>query len=152
MRLTVVFAVAVVLATSAGSAGAQVQDPPAVAPAIADGSAQTALDAARARWKRVGPRSYSEEIRLTCCCVPLPRWVPIVVGGGVPTRATQRRTGELATVPRQFRLVQQAIDARLSGLTVRYGDRGQPTLIAFDPLDFVSDDEATYAFRRFTRR
>jgi Family of unknown function (DUF6174) len=39
-------------------------------PAIADGSLQHNLDAARHRWKAAGLRSYRYEIRRQCFCVP----------------------------------------------------------------------------------
>ena len=98
-------------AAAALPAGAQQGLPPATPdPSIADGSAQRALDKARARWNKLKIRDYDYEVIEICFC-PSTGWQVIKVRNGVPTKASQAKAGYLATVPRLFREVKRAIAA-----------------------------------------
>ncbi len=142
------------LAAGAVAAGAAVAEEPPVErkvdAGIVDGSAQKELDAARARWRKHGFRSYREEIDRSCFCPPDPPRV-VRVGGGRLLRPVTADVREVATVPRQFRVVQQAIDERVSGLAVRYGRRGNPVSVGVDPSEFIADEESYYTMRRLQR-
>jgi Family of unknown function (DUF6174) len=52
-------------------------------------------------------------------------------------------------VPRLLRVVQHAIDERVSGLSVRYNRRGIPRSISIDSSRAIADDERSYAVDRF---
>ena len=123
--------------------------PRPVAANITDGTAQDRLDAARARWRTKGFRSYSEQVDLSCFCGPTPPRI-VRVRGGRLGRPVASEIREVATVPRQFRLVQGAIDDRVSGLRVRYGRRGHPVSISIDPRADTADEESYYTMRRLT--
>ena len=120
-------------------------------PHIADGSAQAALDKARARWKALKIRSYDYEVRRTCFC-PISSWKVIKVRGGAPTKKSVATAEDLATVPRLHRVIQQAIDAKAHQLTVQYGARGVPTQISVDSIQYLADEEQYVSSRRFKRR
>jgi hypothetical protein len=120
-------------------------------PGIADGSAQRALDQARARWNRLKIRNYDYEVMVTCFC-PYTGWVRVQVRNTVPTTRSQAAAGELATVPRLFRQIQQAIDTPAHQLDVRYGARGVPVHVYSDPIQYAADDEHGFGIRRFKRR
>jgi Family of unknown function (DUF6174) len=123
--------------------------PDPVDPAIADGSAQQALDAARARWRATGLRSYRYRARRICFCAPrYTRAARIVVRRGHPADPPARLR-RVATVPRLLRRVQDAIDDRVASLTVRYGGRGVPHVIAVDVSRMIADEEYTFRVRRF---
>jgi len=133
-------------------AGAQTGLPPATPdPGIADGSAQRALDQARARWKRLKIRNYDYEVIQICFC-PSTGWQLIKVRNGVPTKRSQAAAGEIATVPRMFREIQELIDMKAHRLTVRYGARGVPAEVQSDPIQYAVDDEGGFDVRRFKRR
>lgn len=150
---------AVALAAAAAPAAAQrTTDPPADPtdgpdPGIVNGSAQRALDAARARWSASGTRSYRMRIGLRCFCPP-PR-------GGSPTVRVRagRSVGKVpstvrpyATVPRQFARVQEAIDARVAQLTVAYATgTGRPTSFYVDRDRRIADEELGVDADRFRR-
>lgn len=119
---------------------------------ITDGSAQRALDAAKARWKAKGPRSYTMRVRRSCFCPP-PYTSPhtVVVRGGRITRAHEA-VRDVATVPRLFRVVQRAIDGKAVRLTVRYdATRGVPRSIAVDQSFMIADEEQALTVDRFKR-
>ena len=59
---------------------------------------------------------------------------------------------EIATVPRLFRVIQKAIDAKSHKLTVRYGTYGVPKQISIDRIENVVDEEQYFTIRRFKRR
>ncbi len=141
----------VVVALAAPPAAAAQQD---VDPQIADGSAQRALDAARARWRATGLRSYDFRVALLCFCpedVRRPRLLRVrsgrPIGPGPP-----RHLREVATVPRMHRVVQAAIDARVDGLDVRYGRRGLPRRIDIDASRGIADDEHSFEAGRLRPR
>jgi hypothetical protein len=115
-----------------------------VDPEIADGSAQRALDAARERWRDAAIGSYRFRIRILCFCAPrFTRPAVIVVRDGRPVDPP-RRLRRVATVPRLQRAVQEAIDDRVDGLSVRYGRRGVPRGVAIDHERMLADEESTY--------
>ena len=151
--LALTLTVALVAAAAAAlPAGAQDGLPPATPDAsIADGSAQRALDQARARWNRLKIRNYDYEVMVTCFC-PYTGWVLVKVRNGVPTKRSQAAAGGLATVPRLFREIRRAIDAPAHRLNVHYGARGVPVDVYSDPIEFVADDENGFGTRRFKRR
>jgi hypothetical protein len=115
-----------------------------VDPAIADGSAQRELDAARERWRAAGLSSYRFRVRNVCFCGPRftrPAWVFVRDGRPVDP---PKRVRDVATVPRLLRKVQTAIDERVDGLSVRYGARGVPRSIAIDYVKQLADEEDTF--------
>lgn len=133
-------------------AGAQQGPPPATPdPSIADGSAQRALDRARARWKRLKIRSYDFQVRQVCFC-PDTDWVTIRVRRGSPSKGSRKKARALASVPRLFRQIQLAIDRPVHRLNLRYGARGVPVTVFTDPIEYAVDDEGGYDVRRFKRR
>ena len=146
---------ALVLVTGAATAlpaGAQQNLPPATpAPTIADGSAQQALDRARAKWKAAKIRSYRYEARRVCFC-PTTSWHVVNVRDGVPSRRVHADVKDIATVPRLFRQIQRAIDRQAHGLTVTYTTHGVPTKVSIDTYQNVIDEEQYFSIRGFKRR
>ena len=111
--------------TAGGGGGEYKQD---VDPQIADGSAQRALDAARARWARPGSAPTTSASR---CCASAPRTCAsrgccACAADGRSAPARRGTCARSATVPRMHKVVQAAIDARVDALDVRYGQRGLP--------------------------
>lgn len=127
-----------------------------VDPDIASGKEQRALSAARSQWKARGVASYTYLISIHCFCPPTTDIKVVVRRGKVRIdrngSASFRRAAVLdnATVPRLFRTIQRAIDARAARLTVRYGPRGVPRQIYVDRDSRVADDEVGYLVRRFS--
>ena len=115
---------------------------------IGDGSAQRKLDRARERWRRQDIHSYRFELTRQCFCPPASP--VLVVRRGKPVGAP-RDFREVASVPRLFRRIQDAIDDEVAGLSVRYGKRGLPRSIGIDGRENVADDEVGYRIRRFWR-
>jgi hypothetical protein len=158
MRVRALCVVAVIAVPSAGAGAAlalRAQRLDAafrdgVAPSIADGSAQRALDAARARWRNAGPRSYSYRARVSCfCTVESVRPHTFVVRDRKP-RHPAKHFKELATAARLFKLVQHSIDDRPDGLTVKYYENGLLKELGVDRSSTTSDDEVTYFVDRFS--
>ena len=118
-------------------------------PSIANGSAQRRLDAARRRWHRAGIHNYRFSVRILCFCPQRAPYVLFVRNDRAvkPPRDLRDR----ATVRRLHRIVQDAIDRGVAGLSVRYGSRGVPRSIGIDGLRAVADDEVTYRVPRFWR-
>ena len=151
VRTWLVLALAVALAALVSATTAAQPAPPGdgVDPAIADGSAQRELDAARERWRAAGIRSYRFEARIECFCAPGTRRPElIVVHRGKPIDPPARLRA-IATVPRLLRKVQGAIDDRVARLSVRYGRRGVPRSIAIDRSLMIADEEMGYVVDRF---
>jgi hypothetical protein len=123
---------------------------PAVDPDIASGAEQQRLDAARALWRSTGIRSYRFRVARECFCSPRatkPAVITVRDGRPVDQPRWLRRQ---ATIPRLFRVVQRAIDARVDDLTVRYGrERGIPRRMRIDPEKMLSDEEVGYVVDRF---
>jgi hypothetical protein len=121
-------------------------------PSITDGSAQKALDAAKAKWRARGPRSYTMRVAHTCFC-PLQYTRPhtvVVRNGRIVKAGTEARPH--ATVPRLFRIVQEAIDGKVVRLEARYDTkRGFPRLISVDVSMRIADEEQAYQVDRFSR-
>jgi hypothetical protein len=120
-----------------------------VDPRILDGTEQRRLDRARDRWRRDGVRDYRFRVVLRCFC-PSEITAPtvILVRRGRPQEPPSHLR-EAATVPRLLRIVQHAIDERVSGLSVHYGSRGVPLSIGIDSRRWIADDEREYAVERF---
>jgi hypothetical protein len=125
--------------------------PNKVDPGIVDGSRQHRLDAARASWKAAGLGSYSYKIAISCFCRPRDA-TTVVVRGGRPAAKTPDELRDVATVPRLFRTIQRAIDAKVAQVTVTYGKRGVPKSIYIDESERIADEEHGYAITRFTPR
>ncbi len=144
-HVAVGLAIATLAAVPAGA-----QQGPQTDVAILDGSAQKALDAARAKWKAKGPRSYQMRVRHQCFCPPQytkPRTV-VVRGGRIVKAADEVR--DVATVPRLFRIVQRAIDDKVVNLDVRYdAKRGFPVSVFVDRSLMIADEEQGYGADRF---
>ncbi|MCW3017095.1 MAG: hypothetical protein JWO02_4187 [Solirubrobacterales bacterium] len=143
---------AVLAGALTASAGAQSPAPgEAPDPGIADGSAQRALDAARARWTAAHVSSYRVRVAHGCFCPPqYTRPRTITVRGGVPRRPPAHLK-DVATVPRMFRRIQGSIDDGVAGLAVTYGARGVPRSITIDVSRRIIDEEAYYTIDRFVR-
>src|SRR3954451_1840850 len=124
-------AVSALLLTGAPAAVAQAP-PHEPDPSIADGSAEQALDAARARWAATGLTDYRFRGRLLCFCpqsYTTPRTLTVRDGRA---RRPPQNLKPIATVPRMFRVVQRAIDRQVAGLAVTYGATGLPRSISID--------------------
>ena len=140
-------AILLALALGAGIASAQL---PAQTPdaAITDGSAQKRLDEARAKWKAQAPRSYRYELRRTCFCPPQKGVTVIVRGGRIVKYPEDLKS--VASVPRLFRAIQEAIDDKVVDLDVSYAKRGFPKSLYVDRSQYVADEESGYTVKRFT--
>jgi len=138
-----------VAAALVAPAGAQTPQPgEAPDPSIADGSAQRALDRARDTWQVAGIRSYRFRVRVQCFCGPSwTRWATVTVRRGKPVKVP-RRVAKVATVPRLFARIQEAIDLRVAALHVTYGARGLPRTVAIDVSRLIADEEASYRAAR----
>lgn len=142
----------VVVASSGVTAGAQQPPPPNVPDrSIVDGSAQRALNSARARWRALKIRSYDFQARRSCFCPPT-GWRLVKVRNTLPVKTTKLDVKEIASVPRLFRVIQRAIDGKVHRLTVRYGARGMPSKISIDSVQYIADEEQYFNTRRFRRR
>lgn len=121
-------------------------------PRIADGSAQRALDAARASWRAYGARHYRMRVRQQCFC-PLQYTTPrtITVRRGKPVGRVAEHLRSLATVPRLFARIQEAIDADVVRLDVDYGRHGVPRSFYVDRSLMIADEERGVGVDRFTR-
>jgi hypothetical protein len=143
----------VLAALAAGlSSPAAAQEPPNPPdPYIVDGSAQKALDRAKAKWRAAKIGSYRYEARRMCFC-PTTGWHVVNVRGGVPSKRVHADVKDIATVPRLFREVQRAIDRRAHDLTVTYSTHGVPTKLTIDTYANVIDEEQYISIRGFKRR
>jgi hypothetical protein len=119
-------------------------------PASAATSApQQRLDAARKQWKAAHLSSYRYEVSVSCFCAPRTGHLFYVVRNGV-ARLPKNGDKSVATVPRLFRKIQDAIDHHAAQLDVTYGRRGVPKSIYIDGAANIADDEVTYAITHFT--
>jgi hypothetical protein len=123
--------------------------PNPVDPGIADGTKQAKLDAAKRSWKAARVTNYSYEISRQCYC-PVQKPGKAVVRDGRLVRYPQGLK-DVATVPRLFRTIQRAIDAKVTRLTASYGKRGVPSSIYIDRRANIADEEAGYTIKRFQR-
>ncbi len=148
MKLAVALAAAALLATPAAAQGPPT-DPDAD---ITNGNAQRALNAAKARWKAKGPRSYRMVIQRRCFCpvqYTRPRTVRIH-GGKLVTNVGELR--DIATVPRLFRKIQKAIDDKVQNLDVTYDKtRGYPRDVFVDVSLMIADEEQGFGARSLKR-
>jgi len=128
---------------------AQSPQPNPVDPGIANGTKQAKLDGAKRSWKAARVSNYSYEISRQCFC-PVQKPGKAVVRNGRLIRYPQGLK-DVATVPRLFRTIQRAIDAKSTRLTVTYGKRGVPSSIYIDSKAYIADEEAGYTIKRFTR-
>src|SRR4051812_9929553 len=122
-----------------------------VDPSIADGSAQKRLDAARRTWRAHGPRSYGYRAQLYCfCTTDSVQPHDFVVRNRKPVHPPKNLRG-IATAWRLFKLVQQAIDDKVDGLSVEYRANGSLKRLDVDQYAQAVDDEYSYAVTRFHR-
>ncbi len=149
MRALLSIAVLLALAAPAAAQSPTPTLPPGEPDAsIRDGSAQRKLDRARTRWREAGIHNYRFRLQLQCFCPPT-KWVLFVRGDkpvGAPSQARN-----VATVRRLHRRVQDAIDDRVAGLSVRYDKRGMPRFIGIDGREYIADDEVGYKVEGFWR-
>jgi len=138
---------ALALALGAGAAVAAVPEQ-APDPSISDGTRQRDLDRARALWKADGLRSYRFELRRRCFCPEQSNVVVLVRNRRIVKHPPELRP--VASVPRLFRTIQQAIDDKAVQLDVSYGKRGVPRSLYVDRSKNVIDEETGYTIKRFT--
>ena len=137
----------VVALSGAAAPAADRTDPPD--PRIASGAAQRELDAARERWRREGASDYHYDAALNCFCAPDVRApVRITVRDNRPGTVPEHLR-PVATVPAAFALIQEAIDDRVAGLSVEYGDRGVPGSVWIDRSARIADEERGYRIEAF---
>jgi hypothetical protein len=117
-------------------------------PTITSGAKQRALTNARKTWKAQGAPNYTFALSVNCFCPPTTS-VKIVVRRGVPTAKTPKNLRDVATVPRLFKAIQDAIDRKVAKLVVTYGKRGVPKNIFIDSDDRIADEEIGYLVREF---
>jgi hypothetical protein len=140
------------VAATALSAPALAQEPPnPTDPSIANGNAEKALDRAKAKWKLAKLSSYDFEARRSCFC-PTSGFHKVKVRKNRVSGTAHADIKEIATVPRLFKVIQQAIDAKSHKLTVSYGTYGVPKQISIDRIANVVDEEQYFTIRRFKRR
>jgi Family of unknown function (DUF6174) len=142
-----VLAAAVLTLLFSGPAGAQMphDDPD---PSIMDGTALAALRAAEDRWDAEGLRDYRFTVAIGCFCPPeYTKARRITVRDGHPQHPPAAKK-PVATVPRLFRRVHDAIREGVAGLQVRYGWTGMPRVISIDGSRMIADDEVTYSAKR----
>ena len=140
---------AMLLGVLAIGSSAQAAPLPAVDPHITDGSAQHDLAVATARWHILGGPHYHYSVERICFCAPGYRGPSqIVVRGGQPLGAAPAFS-DVATVPRLFAIVQEAIDDEVASLTVHYDLRGVPVSIDIDRNRQIIDEEMSYRVRDF---
>ncbi len=125
--------------------------PSGVDDGIETGAAAQALARARGRWRAEGLADYRFRQRLVCFC-PVgrtkPRTLTVLRRRAVRPGKVHRR---YATVPRLFRLIDRAIERRVSGLSVRYGKTGFPRRISIDYDDLAADEELGLVNTRLRR-
>jgi hypothetical protein len=122
--------------------------PSGVDDSIEDGTAATALADARRRWKDRGLTSYRFRLRPNCFCPrSFTRARDLRVRHGKPVRPP-KRVRKWATVPRLFKVIERAIDDRVSGLSVTYGAKGFPRHISIDYDDLAVDEELSLTASR----
>ena len=148
MRLYALSAMLAFAISALPIAAGQTADGRRTDPGITDGSKQRRLDRARRDFRSTGVRSYRYVLSVSCYCPPLSD--TIVVRNGRPTAGTDPDLADEATVPRLFRKIQRAIDAKVTRITVRYGTRGVPRSIYIDSDQRIADDETGYTIARFT--
>ncbi len=152
MPIRALLLLTLVLAAGAIAVPATAQEPPnPTDPYIASGSAGTALDKARAKWKKAKIRSYDYEARRSCFC-PTTGFHKVKVRGNRVSGTPHTDIKEIATVPRLFKVIQKAIDAKSHGLKVTYSTYGVPKQISIDPIENVIDEEQNFTIRRFKRK
>lgn len=135
--------------TAVPAAAQEAPNPPD--PYIVDGSAQKALDRAKAKWRAAKIGSYRYEARRRCFC-PTTGWHVVNVRDGVPSKRVHADVKDIATVPRLFRQIQRAIDRRAHDLTVTYSTHGVPTKLTIDSYANVIDEEQFFSIRGFEGR
>lgn len=142
-----VLAVAVLTLLLAAPAGAQLP-PEGPDPSITDGTALARLRAAEARWKAGGLRDYRFTVAVSCFCPPqYTKARRITVRDGRPQHPAAA-SKPIATIPRLFRRIRDAIEHEVDGLQVRYGKTGMPRVISLDPDRMAVDEESTTFARR----
>jgi hypothetical protein len=108
------------------------------------------LQAAQAKWKAQHLRSYRFRLRVQCFCPDVARPMTIVVRGGRSTGA-RGSWRFLATVPRLFAQIRQALDDPEAGAVVAHYDarRGFPRSVSIDRIRSAIDDEISWTADRF---
>jgi len=124
------------------------------------GPEQDSLSAARARWTSFSSvDGYTFQFRRACFCPPdTVRETRIEVLSGIVNSATYTDTGEPVTVPLDelptiddlFDEIQSAIDNEAFTLVATYDqDRGFPTSVSIDFIEFAIDDEMSFTVTAF---
>lgn len=104
-------------------------------------SEQERLDAARATWAEKGSENHRFRVSRSCFCRPeFTRAYDAYVRGGRPY-APVKYVRDIASVPRLFAVVQEAINGE-GTFEVSYGATGAPTRIDLDPIPTASNDES----------
>ena len=151
-RSLLVLTLAVATPALAVAVPAAAQEPPNPPdPTIVDGSAQKALDRAKAKWRAAKIGSYRYEARRQCFC-PTSGWHVVNVRDGTPSKRVHGDVKDVATVPRLFRQIQRAINRRAHDLTVTYSAHCVPTKGTIDTYADVIDEEQYFSIRGFKRR
>ena len=110
---------------------------------------QQRLDTARKQWKAGHLSSYRYEVTVSCFCAPRNGHLFYAVRNGVP-RLPKNGEKSVASVPRLFRKIRDAINRHVARIDVTYGRRGVPKSIYIDGSANIADDEVTYTITHFT--
>ncbi len=144
---------ALALAPAAGAQAPTSGDPGAQPDAtITDGTAARQLAEARARWRAAGIASYRTRIAIRCFCPgSITATRTVVVRRGRPIGAVPGHLRDVATVPRLFARIEEAIRAGAATLDVRYATSGRPTSVYVDRSRMIADEERGIVVRSFAR-
>lgn len=119
---------------------------------ISDGTAARQLADARARWRAVGFASYRTRIAIRCFCpASVTATRTVVVRRGRTVGRVPSHLRDVATVPRLFARIDEAIRAGAATLDVRYARSGRPTSIYVDRSRMIADEERGIVVRSFAR-
>jgi hypothetical protein len=137
------------VSVAALTASAQAAPVGGVDPTIANGSAQQALDAARAQWQQAGVVDYHYTVERICFCAPAFRGPAAIVVRNGQALSPPSQFEEVATVPKLHAVVQDAIDDQVERLDVEYGPDGVPLSIEVDPSTQIADEEVSFRVTGF---
>jgi hypothetical protein len=114
----------------------------AALPAQAAAGPQKRLDSARGRWADLGTRDYHFKLEILRFRTQHDPYALKVRNG----RAVDppEEVGRVTTVPRLFRVIQNALDDHYADVEVTYGKHGLPRRVFLDQSDEIVDEETTY--------